>query len=250
MVSPLRTTRLPPAVQADVIEQIYHDGTLYRVDAPRISSPRRATVPTPHIQLPPRTSPRRNVRRSMLQLLGHQGVVATPMPVEPPSRQASGLRQLPGAPRQGVEGDHTGRLTPPARQELPPARRSKPNANLRPTPTLADIVRQLPPPPAPLPLPREPQVELSPEVIIDAPQADEPWPTKLVPLQEPKFPTPVVAPAIAPPPSVAPLNLAQYTWYRPATDIINNWAKEYIEISNSPTPLEVKGSRPFTLKPW
>ena len=48
----------------------------------------------------------------------------------------------------------------------------------------------------------------------------------------------------------APLNLAQYTWYRPATDIINEWAKDYIKISNSPIPLEVKGSRPFTLKPW
>ena len=71
-------------VQAQVIEQIYHEGTLYRVELPPPSVPQRATVPAPHFELPPRSSPRRNVRRSMLRLLGQESDAATPMPVAPP----------------------------------------------------------------------------------------------------------------------------------------------------------------------
>jgi Mrp family chromosome partitioning ATPase len=71
-----------PAANTRVIEQIYHEGSLYRIEAP--AAPRRAAVPTPHFQLPPRTSPRRNVRKSLLKLLGHESDTATPMPVEPP----------------------------------------------------------------------------------------------------------------------------------------------------------------------
>ena len=76
------------AVQAQVIEQIYHDGTLYRVELPPASAPRRATVPAPHFELPPRSSPRRNVRRSMLRLLGQESEAATPMPIAPPIQRS------------------------------------------------------------------------------------------------------------------------------------------------------------------
>ncbi|MCU0880121.1 MAG: hypothetical protein MUF06_20305 [Pirellulaceae bacterium] len=73
-----------PTANTRVLEQIYHEGSLYRVETPVPAAPRRAAVPAPHFQLPPRTSPRRNVRKSLLKLLGHESDVATPMPVEPP----------------------------------------------------------------------------------------------------------------------------------------------------------------------
>jgi Mrp family chromosome partitioning ATPase len=82
--SGLKLAASAPVASSRVLEQIYHEGSLYRVEAPAPSAPRRAAVPAPHFQLPPRTSPRRNVRKSLLKLLGHESDVATPMPVEPP----------------------------------------------------------------------------------------------------------------------------------------------------------------------
>ena len=58
-------TRRAPASSGEAVEQVYRDGSLYRLHA----SPPAATVPAPHMpQLPP-TSPRRHVRRSVLRLL-------------------------------------------------------------------------------------------------------------------------------------------------------------------------------------
>jgi hypothetical protein len=48
----------------------------------------------------------------------------------------------------------------------------------------------------------------------------------------------------------APVNLPQYTWYRPATNIIHEWADQFVELSNSTDPIKIEDSRPFTLKPW
>src|SRR5262245_49160322 len=94
------TGRRAAAADAEQIERIYLDGALYRVDPPRAAEPRSSAVPTPHIQLPPRTSPRHSVRRSMLQLLGQPIRLATPMPVEPPPRQSGTVRQPPARERQ------------------------------------------------------------------------------------------------------------------------------------------------------
>jgi Mrp family chromosome partitioning ATPase len=123
-------------VQAQVIEQIYHEGTLYRVELPPPSAPRRATIPAPHFELPPRSSPRRNVRRSMLRLLGQESEAATPMPIAPPM-QRSGQRT----------GDR--RQATPVRQELAPEvifdQPHKPPSTLPAVPSAAPF-------PAPLPI--------------------------------------------------------------------------------------------------
>jgi Mrp family chromosome partitioning ATPase len=57
------------AVRAQSIEQIYHEGTLYRVETPVGAQKRERSVPAPHLSLLPPTSPRRTVRRSMLRML-------------------------------------------------------------------------------------------------------------------------------------------------------------------------------------
>ncbi|HZN32295.1 MAG TPA: hypothetical protein VFB80_00700 [Pirellulaceae bacterium] len=65
-------------VAAGAIEQVYRDGSLYRVDLPARISPSAAAIPQPHVKLLPPTSPRRSVQRSLLRLLANQ-------PVPPPA---------------------------------------------------------------------------------------------------------------------------------------------------------------------
>jgi Mrp family chromosome partitioning ATPase len=221
-----RCVRIAPA-DADAIERIYHEGSLYRVDVPRASAPRRTAVPTPHFQLPPPTSPKRNVRRSMLQLLGQASDLATPMPVEPPTRSESVVRRLPGAQQ--------------------PARVAR---------TLSEIADELSPlavPTSPVPRPTRPpvrrttRVELAPEVIIDAPQTDEPLPIKTAPA--PQLPLqPLIAPTV-PPPSVAPLNLAQT--FGPAFEVHGHWESALAERPASlvitPEPADLHIAEPAPL---
>lgn len=60
---------------ARAIEQSYHDGSLYRIEAASAATPSGAHLPAAHVArlapLPP-TSPRRGVRRSLLRLLAGQ----------------------------------------------------------------------------------------------------------------------------------------------------------------------------------
>lgn len=47
------------------------------------------------------------------------------------------------------------------------------------------------------------------------------------------------------------IHLEDYSWYGNVHEIIDEWAKQWIEINNSADPVhEVKDSKPFTLKPW
>src|SRR4030095_8794718 len=170
-------TRRALTADADAIERIYCDAVLYRVDSPRATAPRRSAVPTPHIQLAPRTSPRRNVRRSLLMLRGQSSGLATPMPVEPPPRQSTATGQPSIAVKHSrIDDRGTARLRRPARYSAPASPPHESGANRRSVRTLADIANKVAPPPAPLPLPREQRVELRPEIVFDPPQADEPLP--------------------------------------------------------------------------
>ena len=246
---PARIVRSAPAVQAESIERMYHEGSLYRVDTPQASAPRRATVPTPHFALPPRTSPKRNVRRSMLQLLGQASELATPMPVEPPQRQTGVVRELPRAERQEhLDRRRTGRRTPSARQADA--------ATAPPTRTLAQIAGELPPLPAPSPVqrPTDPPVrraaraELAPEIVVDVPLADEPLPIKTTP--EPKLPgQPLFAPTVDPLPNIAPLNLAQE--FGPQFEVHGHWESDLAATPGSlvitPEPADLRITEPAPL---
>jgi len=90
---------------------------------------------------------------------------------------------------------------------------------------------------------------LSPEVIFDAPLVDEPLPTQAAPAIEPKLPTPVVAPAVAPPPSVAPLNLAQQ--FQPHFEVHGHWDADLAATPGSlvvcPAPSDLQISEPAPL---
>jgi Mrp family chromosome partitioning ATPase len=76
-----------PAARAGAyqVEQLYHEGALYRVETPH-SGTASAAVPQPHIALLPPTSPRRTVRRSILRLLASQAAAAPQdlLPDSPP----------------------------------------------------------------------------------------------------------------------------------------------------------------------
>ena len=49
----------------------------------------------------------------------------------------------------------------------------------------------------------------------------------------------------------APIHLGDYTWYGNVHEIIDEWAKQWIEINNAADPVhEVKDTKPFTLRPW
>src|SRR5262245_15548368 len=61
-----------PRAAAGIIEQVYRDGSLYRVELPVRVRPSATAVPAPHVKLLPPTSPRRGVRRSLLRLLANQ----------------------------------------------------------------------------------------------------------------------------------------------------------------------------------
>jgi Mrp family chromosome partitioning ATPase len=54
------------------VEQLYRDGTLYRVETPRAASHNADAVPRSHLSTLPPTSPRRGVRRSLLKMLGER----------------------------------------------------------------------------------------------------------------------------------------------------------------------------------
>jgi len=60
---------MPCIARGTTIDQIYHDGTLYRVEGRAGSLRSAAAVPPPHLQTLPPTSPRRAVRRSVLRML-------------------------------------------------------------------------------------------------------------------------------------------------------------------------------------
>jgi Mrp family chromosome partitioning ATPase len=85
------------AVNAAAIERIYHEGGLYRIDVPAADRPASHDVGArsdgsslggPHYLIPPPTSPKRGVRRSLLRLLASQAdianVAAELAPPEPP----------------------------------------------------------------------------------------------------------------------------------------------------------------------
>jgi Mrp family chromosome partitioning ATPase len=214
--------------EAQAIERMYHEAVLYRVDAPRTSTTRRAAVPSPHFQLLPPTSPKRNVRRSMLQLLGRAGQQTTPMPTAPPPRPTRATGQLPAAP---------------------PA--SRPNRTLA---EIADELAPLPvPPQSPVQRPTDPpvrratRVELPPEIIIDAPRTKEPAPASLP--AEPKLPAaPPILPAIAPP-NVAPLNLAKE--FAPQFEVHGHWEAALVATPGSlvitPEPADLYLAEPAPL---
>ena len=71
-----------PAVNFAAIETLYRDGGLYRIDPPAArdvphqaataARAARETLSGPHFAVPPPTSPKRGMRRSMLRLLANQ----------------------------------------------------------------------------------------------------------------------------------------------------------------------------------
>lgn len=80
-VSDGRVSKVTPRIKvADAVERIYHDGTLYRVEATTVSSQAGGVVQQPHLKMLPPTSPRRTVRRSILRHLANQPAT---LPVEP-----------------------------------------------------------------------------------------------------------------------------------------------------------------------
>ena len=235
------------AVRSETIDRMYHDAVLYRVDAPRAGTTRRAIVPPPHMHLPPPTSPKRNVRRSMLQLLGQASERATPMAVEPPARPAPSVRQMPR--RETV-----------TRHEATPRRQAAPRRNTAPhrertLAELADELAPLPiPPQSPVQRPTDPpvrratRVELAPEIIIDVPRTKEPA-TPISPA-EPKLPVqPLILPTPPPPPNVAPLNLAQE--FDPQFEVRGHWERDLAAAPGSlvitPEPADLQLSEPAPL---
>src|SRR4051812_20749320 len=77
-------------LRARAIDQIYHEGVLYRVEAqPPGAQQRERSVPSPHLSMLPPTSPRRAVRRSMLRMLSAQaGSSSAEAAMEAPPRIA------------------------------------------------------------------------------------------------------------------------------------------------------------------
>jgi Mrp family chromosome partitioning ATPase len=78
-------------IPGPAIDQLYHDGSLYRVERhAAVSRPARA-IPAPHLGTLPPTSPRRGVRRSVLRLLAANaaaGVSESPSEPQDPPRVA------------------------------------------------------------------------------------------------------------------------------------------------------------------
>ena len=167
-----------------LIDQIYHDGALYRLELPTATAPCTPAVPAPHFELPPRTSPRRNVRRSMLKLMGQEPSAAAPPAIESPKRrQTQSLAQI------------ARRLAPPSLPPVPAA----PASGHRKRPHGA------------------PAQELPPEVVIDYPGTIEPLPMA-TPATAPQLPP---APHFIPQSSVAPLNLADE--FAPQFEVQGHW---------------------------
>src|SRR5207248_874215 len=75
---------------ARAMDQIYHEGVLYRVEAQPIGMQQRERgVPAPHLSMLPPTSPRRSVRRSMLRMFSaHSAAANADSAIEAPPRIA------------------------------------------------------------------------------------------------------------------------------------------------------------------
>jgi Mrp family chromosome partitioning ATPase len=116
-----RTARARPA---QTIDQIYHDGALYRLEVPRASE--NKGISAPHLHLPP-TSPRRSVRRSLLKLLSAQNGPSPstlPAPEAPRVARKVIIRHIahssPTAPAALLRGTTAGRVGATPQAELPP----------------------------------------------------------------------------------------------------------------------------------
>src|SRR5438132_13235986 len=62
--------------QTHAIEQIYRDGSLYRVEAIPTQQRTAGIIPTPHVASLPPTSPRRAGRRTMMRRLANSAAAA------------------------------------------------------------------------------------------------------------------------------------------------------------------------------
>jgi Mrp family chromosome partitioning ATPase len=92
-VTAVRMSERPlPVVQqprSPAIEQLYHEGSLYRVEHRTEQQRGNRILPAPHLPMLPPTSPRRNIRRSMLKLMANSQSASPIEPsVEPPPRVA------------------------------------------------------------------------------------------------------------------------------------------------------------------
>jgi Mrp family chromosome partitioning ATPase len=101
-----------------VIDQIYQGGALYRVEMPATLPP-RLEVPRPHFELPPRSSPRRTVRRLVLKLFESASPEQLEEPVSPPAPAArrpgrGAAPRLENSPSPNVESRTSNVETPPA----------------------------------------------------------------------------------------------------------------------------------------
>ncbi len=77
------------------IEQLYHDGSLYRVERHAAISRRERAIPAPHLGNLPPTSPRRGVRRSVLRLLAANAAAGiSELPTESPQQQPRVARKV------------------------------------------------------------------------------------------------------------------------------------------------------------
>jgi Mrp family chromosome partitioning ATPase len=174
--------------QAGTIEQLYRDGTLYRVEVPAAAPPTARAIPQPHVKLLPPTSPRRGVQRSLLRLLANQPPESAPEASETPPRVARkviirhishsatpaplGLLRAASAPEPDPEI-----LPSPSALELPPETIDEPSTEptapaAQPVPTAQPIptIPAAAPPTAPLnqgaasaPLSAEPPIAIHAE---------------------------------------------------------------------------------------
>lgn len=166
--APAAVLNRAPASGAPPVEQMYLDGSLYRVDA---VTPRHSAVPQPHFQLPPRTSPRRSVRRSVLRLASREKLEQSASESAPPvpgsGRLVRNLRQTIRQMR-GMEARLRADLPPevivddPAREPLP----------IQPGPAFEPTVQPLAVP-ATNPLNFAPQEALAPLYEVHAVWTDE-----------------------------------------------------------------------------
>ena len=162
------TRAVARASRPHAIEQMYHEGALYRVEQPAVSASRRVSVPAPHFQLPPRNSPRRTIRRSLLKLLDGESEPAAPL-ARQAGGKASGRRKVPDSATPVVDRKAIGRLTPPARQELAPETIFDPPPHDEPLPIEAapayqPVLPPLAPPSTPAPL--NLAAELGPQIEV------------------------------------------------------------------------------------
>jgi Mrp family chromosome partitioning ATPase len=136
------------------VEQMYHEGTLYRVEAPAAAESRRPSAPAPHFRLPANSAPGRNVRRRTLRLLGQQQPLS-PSPAAP-------IVPVAPAPRFSRHAPHSAPAPQPAADLPPEILTDEPHAEPLPVkaaPAFAPVLPPLPaaPPVAPLNIAEETQ---------------------------------------------------------------------------------------------